>query len=100
MQRSLKLSSDADKNLQDYNIVVQIPKTWDFTRCGHRKNVRMSKQMNQADIQVTQGDGGGGPKVLHHQGCGRKGLLVSIPEDFIDSFWTGSKKDQRGKGNS
>ena len=86
MQNSLKLTAEIEGKLIKEIVTIDIPKTWDFTKCGRHRITSHTKSFAAADIEISgkeQSLGNISPWTVQHQGCGEKGLVVRIYEGFF-----------------
>ena len=86
MQNSLKLTAEIEKKHIKEVIMVDIPSTWDFTKCGRHRKTSHIKSHGTADIEITgtqESLGKVSPWTVQHQGCGEKGLVVRVSEGFF-----------------
>ena len=86
MQNSLKLTAETEGKLIKKLITIDIPKTWDFTKCGRHRKTSHTNTLAAADIEITgkeESFSDINPWTVQHQGCGKKGFVVKISEGFF-----------------
>jgi len=86
MRNALQLSADVERKTTKQVVRVDIPEKWDFTKCGRNRKTSFTKSMAGADIEITgqeESFGSNGPWVVQHKGCGEKGFVVRVSEDFF-----------------
>ena len=102
-QELLRKTSDYSRQLNPAaklrHFTVSVPPGWDFSQCSGRGDRlgTYSRPLSQPDILI--GDShpvfGSHPWTLQNQGCGKKGLLINLPQSFLQS--TSLDSDVRGK---
>ena len=85
--------------LREWRVSTVIPPGWDFSQCSGR-GARLgtySRPLSQPDILIGSSHPvfGSHPWTLQNQGCGKKGLLINLPQSFLQS--TSLDSDVRGK---
>ena len=86
MQNSLKLTAEIEGKLIKEVVTIDIPKTWDFTKCGRQRKTSHTNSLGAVDIEITGKEksfGSNSPWTVQHQGCGEKGFVVKISEGFF-----------------
>ena len=87
--RTSDYSSQLNPASQLKHFTVEIPPGWDFSLCsgqGERQGT-YSSPLSRPDILLGSSHPvfGSHPWTLQNQGCGRKGLLINLPESFVQS---------------